>query len=177
MEMPWNPAASKTRRNSLSSQAPEIQPDHSSGSVFMCAGTTSSLTMSEIAAFPPFFRTRKISAIICVRFSSPTRLRTQLDTTTSTDASGIIGSVSKRCFQVSNSCASATLATGFARRYASTASRSVRRSWMYPLWKVVFFQPTRSATVSWCRRARASMSSVMSTPCTRPVGPTIWLAM
>ena len=69
-----------------------MQPDQSSGvACWRCSGTSSSQTMSLIAARPPSRRTRKTSEKSWRRSSGRTRLSTQLETTQSTDSFGIIG--------------------------------------------------------------------------------------
>ena len=134
--------------------------------------------MSEITARPPLLRTRKISSKSCRFAFGSTRLRTQFETTTSTESLATSGCLTR------NSCATSSArrneaASVIGRAFSSSSSfsRSRARSWMRPLRNSTFEKPIRSATIGALRRATSSISSVISTPMTLPCGPTTCAAM
>jgi len=105
-------------------------------------------------------------------------LSTQFDTTTSTSPSAISGRVrrSSSAREEARRRPSA-LVTGSRARVASRRSRSSARSWIRPRRSSTLAYPSRSARIGALRRATSSISSVMSTPITRPSGPTTCAAM
>src|SRR5581483_4865742 len=106
--------SSNAARKASSRNAPAMQPLHSSGSSRRCSGTSSSLTMSAMTARPPRRSTRKSSPKSVRLSSGRTRLRTQLETTTSIDSSAMSGR-DRRCS-----------ATSASSRASSASQRSVQ---------------------------------------------------
>ena len=120
------------------SAAPATHPTRASTLCLTSSGRGRSRTMSEMETRPPGFRTRAIS--FQTAGWSGLRLRTQLERTTSMEASG----------------------SGMAS--------------IWPWWNSTLASPVRSLNCRAFRLALASISSVMSTPWTLPVGPTRWAA-
>src|SRR6266849_5891991 len=95
-----------------------MQPLQSSALLCKCTGTSSSATMSEITARPPLRRTRKISANNCRLDFDSTKLRTQLETTTSTESVATNGCV-MRSSSANSSAARKAAAFHVTRRIAA----------------------------------------------------------
>src|SRR5439155_25739963 len=128
------PGVLERSQKSFFGQRPEPQPIQSSESFCISSETSSSLTMSEITARPPFFRTRKTSSKSCGFDFGSTKLRTQLETTTSIESLAMSGRL-MRSSSASSSAArnEAASVIGFSFNFRSSNSKSSARSWMRPL--------------------------------------------